>query len=79
MTMNLGNARKFNMIFNDITSNCNLRCVFCVNDFSNIKGNILMTEKVFDKVMALLPLVPDGSFFLSCLFEPTMHPDFIDC
>jgi hypothetical protein len=35
-----------------------------------------MSEEIFDKVLAVLPLVPDGQFFLSCAFEPTIHPRF---
>lgn len=61
----------------DITGNCNLRCTFCINDFSNIQGNILMEEATFEKLMTLIPLVKGCHFFISCLFEPTIHPRFI--
>jgi molybdenum cofactor biosynthesis enzyme MoaA len=37
-----------------------------------------MSEEVFDKVLKLLPLVPDQSFFISCAFEPLLHPRFTD-
>jgi hypothetical protein len=36
-----------------------------------------MSEEIFDKVMTILDLVPDGNFLLSCAFEPTIHPEFI--
>lgn len=37
-----------------------------------------MTESVLDKVITLLPLVNDGKFLFSCLYEPTLNPNFID-
>jgi MoaA/NifB/PqqE/SkfB family radical SAM enzyme len=61
----------------DITSNCNLRCTFCINDFSRIKGNTLMGEATFEKLLTLIPLVNGCNFFISCLFEPAIHPSFI--
>jgi MoaA/NifB/PqqE/SkfB family radical SAM enzyme len=61
----------------DISSNCNLRCPFCVNDFSKINGNILMTESTFEKVLTLLPLVSNCNFFISCLYEPGIHPQLV--
>ncbi len=61
----------------DITGNCNLRCTFCINDFSHIQGNTLMKEATFEKLLALVPLVNGCNFFISCLFEPTIHPSFI--
>ncbi len=62
----------------DISSNCNLRCPFCVNDFSNINSNTLMREPTLDKILTLLPLISGCNFFFSCLFEPTIHPKYID-
>jgi hypothetical protein len=35
-----------------------------------------MNEELFDRVLAVLPLIPDGQFALSCAFEPTIHPRF---
>lgn len=61
----------------DITSNCNLRCTFCINDFSRIRGNTFMKETTFEKLLTLIPLVNGCNFFISCLFEPTIHPSFI--
>ena len=61
----------------DITSNCNLRCPFCLNDFSKIKGNYSMKPDIFKKAMELLPLTFANNFFVSCLFEPFLHAEFI--
>jgi MoaA/NifB/PqqE/SkfB family radical SAM enzyme len=61
----------------DITGNCNLRCTFCINDFSRVRGNTLMEETTFEKLITLIPLVNGCNFFISCLFEPTIHPLFI--
>lgn len=62
----------------DITNNCNLRCPFCVNDFSKVKATQFMDDITFKKIIQLLPMVADGKFFLSCLYEPTLHPRFIE-
>ena len=67
----------YDFVAMDITSNCNLRCPFCFNDFSTVKNNVLMTESILDKVLTLLPLVEDGKFLFSCLYEPSLNPDFI--
>jgi len=61
----------------DVTSNCNLRCRFCVNNWAEIKGNTNMTEETFDKVVQLLPLSADERFFISCRYEPLIHPNLI--
>ena len=71
------NYKPYEFIATDITSNCNLRCPFCANDFSNIKGNTLMTESTLDKVLTLLPLASPSSYLFSCAFEPTLHPEFV--
>ena len=63
----------------DVTGNCNLRCPYCINDFTQIDGNVLMTEEVFDRSVQLLPLLrPGGHLLFSCYFEPTLHPRFLD-
>ncbi len=68
---------RYSFIAVDITSNCNLRCPFCLNDFSQIHGNTLMTEENLEKAAKLLPLVYADNFFISCLYEPFLHPDFV--
>ncbi len=67
----------YDFIACDITSNCNLRCPFCLNDFRQISGNNFMTREIFEKILPLFNLIKnDGFFYFSCLFEPTIHPDF---
>ncbi len=61
----------------DVTDNCNLRCPFCFSDFTKATST-RMSEEVFDKVLSLLPLVPEQSFFVSCAFEPFLHPRFTE-
>lgn len=63
----------------DLTGNCNLRCPYCVNDFSRIHGNTLMTSSAFEKGLQLLPLLkPEGQLLFSCYFEPTLHPKLLE-
>ncbi len=38
----------------------------------------MMGRGIYERVLSLLPLVNEGQFFLSCLFEPTIHKQFID-
>jgi molybdenum cofactor biosynthesis enzyme MoaA len=58
----------------DIVDNCNLRCPFCVYDYTNVHTTHVMSDEVYDKALGLLPLVGAEQFWLSCLHEPTMHP-----
>lgn len=76
----------FRLISFDSTSNCNLRCKFCFNDFkSNPKciKNINMSLEKFKRVIDILDLVPSTSnfdgkgFYFSCLYEPTINPNFL--
>ena len=62
----------------DVVNNCNLRCPFCVVDYSEVKKTELMTPATFESLLRLLPLVPEAGFWLSCLHEPTIHPGFQD-
>jgi hypothetical protein len=60
----------------------NLRCPFCIVDYANVKGLRLMTRETFARAIELLPMMSPGCFWLSCLHEPTLHPqfiEFIDC
>ena len=66
------------LVAGDIVNNCNLRCPFCIVDYTNIRGLKLMNETSFERVKALLPLMPRGNLWLSCLHEPTLHPRFMD-
>lgn len=66
---------KYEFIAADITNNCNLRCQFCFNEFEG--DNVFMHGQTYEKVLELLPLVDEGNFYISCLYEPTIHPHFI--
>lgn len=61
----------------DIVNNCNLRCPFCVYDYSNTRNTRVMSDATFDSALRLIPYVSDGNFWLSCLHEASMHPDLI--
>ena len=61
----------------DIVNNCNLRCPFCVYDYSNTRNTRVMSDATFDSALRLIPFVSDGNFWLSCLHEATMHPDLM--
>ncbi|CAI3949863.1 Radical SAM superfamily maturase [Commensalibacter communis] len=60
----------------DIVNNCNLRCPFCLYDYSSTKKTYFMSEKTLDILLKLLPYVDDGQFWFSCLHEPALHPQF---
>lgn len=60
----------------DINNTCNIRCIFCINDWSKSRKTTYMDNEMFSKVLEILPLV--GRCFFSCAYEPTMHPDYIE-
>jgi MoaA/NifB/PqqE/SkfB family radical SAM enzyme len=62
----------------DIVNNCNLRCPFCVYDYSNTRATKFMTDATFDAALRLIPYVTDGNFWLSCLHEATLHPRLME-
>lgn len=64
------------LIAADVVNNCNLRCPFCLVDYTRIRNTEVMSDEVFDKAMQLAELASEGSFLLSCLHEPTLHPHF---
>lgn len=70
--------RLVDLVAGDIVNNCNLRCPFCMVDYTNIHGLKLMTPETFSRAVQLLPEVPRGGFWLSCLHEPSLHPKFLD-
>jgi hypothetical protein len=70
--MNTGVVHKF--IALDIVNNCNLRCPFCVVDYSRVNKTDLMTEETFRRMLLFIDTVPEAGFWLSCLHEPTLHP-----
>ena len=70
----IGAEEFLGLLAGDIVNNCNLRCPFCIVDYSRINSTKLMTRETFERLLTLLPHVPDGAFWLSCLHEPTLHP-----
>jgi MoaA/NifB/PqqE/SkfB family radical SAM enzyme len=65
----------YSLIAADTTHNCNLRCNFCFDDFS-LATRERMTEENFLKLISMAELVGNGGLFLSCLYEPFLHPRF---
>jgi len=72
--------KKYDFLAIDIVNGCNLRCPFCINDWSRIGKNEPMDVQLFrKKIVPLFDLVKEGPhIYLSCLFEPTIHPHFWD-
>ncbi|QWR78266.1 radical SAM protein [Candidatus Magnetomonas plexicatena] len=62
----------------DITDNCNLRCPFCSVNRKGLLNTGVMTTETFTKIISFLPYLPAGSFYLSCLHEPTLHPELAE-
>jgi len=62
----------------DIVNNCNLRCPFCLYDYSNRHKTEFMTEATFRSAIRLLPYVSKGSMWLSCFHEATLHPQLME-
>jgi pyruvate-formate lyase-activating enzyme len=65
----------------DIVDNCNLRCPFCLVNYENVRVTNRIEERTFLKWTQIMPAVLDGSFYISCLHEATLHPrvyDFIE-
>ena len=68
----------YDLINCDTTSNCNIRCRFCFNNWEKIPPNYNMPEETFRKMISLLPLVRRESFFISCLYEPFLNKNFFN-
>ena len=60
----------------DTVNNCNLRCPFCLVDYSKVTHTELMSEETFERLLTLIDYVDDWGFWMSCLHEPTLHPKF---
>lgn len=63
------------VVFADIADNCNLRCPFCLTDYSRHGKTSYMSRETFARFIELMPYVRDGGFMLSCVHEPTLHPE----
>ena len=70
----------FDAVNLDTNNTCNQRCRFCFTDFSNGKTN--MDVETFKSVLKVLPYVKDYAgggygFYFSCIYEPTINPNFL--
>lgn len=70
----------FDAVNLDTNNTCNQRCRFCFTDFSNGKTN--MDVGVFKSVLKVLPYVKNYAgggygFYFSCIYEPTINPNFL--
>jgi len=65
------------LIAGDIVDNCNLRCPFCLYDYTNVRTTNLMDEATIEAALRFLPYVTESNFWFSCLHEPTLHPDLM--
>ena len=64
-------------IAGDIVDNRNLRCPFCLYDYSGVHATHFMSEETIEAALRFLPFVTDGNFWFSCLHEPTLHPKLV--
>lgn len=72
------NFEWFSHVAMDIVNNCNLRCPFCLFDYTDTNATRFMPEEVFESAIRLAPLVANGGLWLSCLHEPSLHPRFLE-
>lgn len=71
----------FDAVNLDTNNTCNQRCRFCFTDFSRGKTN--MDVETFKCVLKVLPYVRDYAgggygFYFSCIYEPTINPNFLE-
>ena len=60
----------------DVVNTCNVRCPFCLVDYSQARKTEPMDADILRRLLPLAEFVPEASFFLSCLHEPTLRPNF---
>lgn len=70
-------TQKYVMVSHDITNHCNARCRFCFNDWEHLNP-CNMSVEIFKLSRNIIPLTIKDGFLLSCLFEPTLNPEFPD-
>ncbi|PPQ35174.1 hypothetical protein [Rhodopila globiformis] len=58
----------------DIVDNCNLGCPFCLCDYAQTRTTHMMSEAALRAAVRLACFTTEGSFWFSCLHEPTLHP-----
>lgn len=66
---------RFRSLACDITNHCNNRCVFCFNWWDK---PALMEENIFKIIINHMYDYVKDWILISCLFEPTLHPHFLD-
>lgn len=72
---------QFDAVNLDINNTCNLRCKFCFNRFT--ESPVYMDEETFRRILPILDYTRDSrlydgmGFYFSCLYEPTVAPNFL--
>ena len=68
---------KWNIIFGDITANCNIRCKFCSTDWATAKLGRPMTDETYLRFLEVGSTQAD-EYSLSCGMEAMIHPRFAE-
>lgn len=66
---------RFRLISCDITRHCNNRCRFCFCAWDKPAN---MDLALWKRLVKILPSYADQYVLVSCLFEPTLHPQFLE-
>jgi molybdenum cofactor biosynthesis enzyme MoaA len=70
--------RSIGRVAGDIVNQCNLRCPFCFVDYTNFPSVKRMPREIYNRALELLPnITTPGEFWISCLHEPTLHPQLV--
>ncbi len=65
-------------IIMDLVDNCNIRCPFCLFDYTGVHTTNMMDEATIDAIVRFAPFVYDSAFWFSCLHEPALHPRLME-